>query len=635
VPARNTSQRAEQRKLREQMRGLGMSRAEIAAEMARRYRLRPRTAWRTAWGWTLEEAADRFNTLRARDAGDAVTSLTGSRLSEWENWPLSTRKPSVTGLCVLAEVYQCCVLDLIDFHDREKLPAPELLALGKTGTAPASSKDSRDQRGTAQTCPHVGKYDTRPGPGTELAGHVSPQVPQGLPVVPQIVAIRMPASDGYVAGPTHPGSGAEARGLGTDTGWPAAAHGLADARTFGLAMRASWPDVRLSAPVPDQGMDWLVRLPVGRTLDVAGALAVQAHPLKTAADDSVYLPVVGGHRLDQLAATSHRGMLAGVEEQPQEPVRLYGVDLRVAHRRIAQSPGVPSAVVIPRAYEIDDLTYGIIWAVTSLDDALLADDSALDQRHRQLREFEQQPQSSAGSQAAAGLSAAARLWLGSSFCARHILRHLASPLGLPTFWTREQTGEEACAWLLFRHKHAYLQQISGQFAGTADPLVRGFCVPEDAVTASARWERLLLFLSVALMESLGIRVKICTEPEYADVDGFVLLPGDRAIIATWVRAESIWCADLVGRSPAVRTFANVTGHASAHSVTEAATPGDRLAALAAYLGLDWPWLWRRCADLGKHGCAGLVYPRSRLLSTNAVDAALHFTGMLGRNVAAR
>ena len=58
-------------------------------------------------------------------------------------------------------------------------------------------------------------------------------------------------------------------------------------------------------------------------------------------------------------------------------------------------------------------------------------------------------------------------------------------------------------------------------------------------------------------------------------------------------------------------------------------PAGRLAALAAYLGLDWPWLWRRCANLGEHGCAGLVYPLSGLLSTNAVDAALRFTGMLG------
>ena len=51
------------------MLGLGMSRVEIAAEMARRYKLRPRAAWRTAWGWTLEEAAERFNAVRARTPG--------------------------------------------------------------------------------------------------------------------------------------------------------------------------------------------------------------------------------------------------------------------------------------------------------------------------------------------------------------------------------------------------------------------------------------------------------------------------------------------------------------------------------------------------------------------------------------
>jgi len=44
VPAHNASERAEQRMLREQMRGSGMSYAEIAAEMARRYQFRPRKA---------------------------------------------------------------------------------------------------------------------------------------------------------------------------------------------------------------------------------------------------------------------------------------------------------------------------------------------------------------------------------------------------------------------------------------------------------------------------------------------------------------------------------------------------------------------------------------------------------------
>ena len=62
-------------------------------------------------------------------------------------------------------------------------------------------------------------------------------------------------------------------------------------------------------------------------------------------------------------------------------------------------------------------------------------------------------------------------------------------------------------------------------------------------------------------------------------------------------------------------------------------PGTSPCGLAAYLGLDWHWLWRRCADLGQHGCAGLARPRSRLLSTEAVDAALRFAGMLGRDAA--
>ena len=79
MSSHSVSQRAEQRRLRERMRGMGMTHAEIAAEMARQFTLRPRAAWRAAWGWTLEEAAERHNALRAKSAAEAVTSLTGSR----------------------------------------------------------------------------------------------------------------------------------------------------------------------------------------------------------------------------------------------------------------------------------------------------------------------------------------------------------------------------------------------------------------------------------------------------------------------------------------------------------------------------------------------------------------------------
>ena len=117
--------------LRERMRALGFSYDEIAAEMGRRYRLRPRQAYRLAWGWSLEQAAARFNDRAARQDADpdARASLTGSRLSEYEHWPRSSRKPSVYVLVMLAEVYQTDVLCLLDLADHESLPQQDRLVL--------------------------------------------------------------------------------------------------------------------------------------------------------------------------------------------------------------------------------------------------------------------------------------------------------------------------------------------------------------------------------------------------------------------------------------------------------------------------------------------------------------------------
>ena len=117
--------------LRERMRALGFSYDDIAAEMGRRYRLRPRQAYRLAWGWSLDQAAARFNDRAARQDADpdARASLTGSRLSEWEHWPRSSRKPSVYALFMLAEIYQTDVLCLLDLADHESLPQQDRLVL--------------------------------------------------------------------------------------------------------------------------------------------------------------------------------------------------------------------------------------------------------------------------------------------------------------------------------------------------------------------------------------------------------------------------------------------------------------------------------------------------------------------------
>jgi hypothetical protein len=65
---------------RERMRGLGFSSDQIAAELARRYRLRPRKAYRVAHGWTLTQAAARLNARAAGEGTDpqARASLTGA-----------------------------------------------------------------------------------------------------------------------------------------------------------------------------------------------------------------------------------------------------------------------------------------------------------------------------------------------------------------------------------------------------------------------------------------------------------------------------------------------------------------------------------------------------------------------------
>ena len=131
VAAGSKGFKAELDGLRDRMRGLGFSYDEIAAEIGRRYRLRPRQAYRLAWGWSLEQAAARFNDRAARQDADpdARASLIANRLSEFEHWPRSSRKPSVYVMVMLAGIYQTDVLCLLDLADHESLPQQDRLVL--------------------------------------------------------------------------------------------------------------------------------------------------------------------------------------------------------------------------------------------------------------------------------------------------------------------------------------------------------------------------------------------------------------------------------------------------------------------------------------------------------------------------
>ena len=343
--------------------------------------------------------------------------------------------------------------------------------------------------------------------------------------------------------------------------------------------------------------------------------------------DILALPATGGERivgqvpLGVDLGTVRVGTVAAAAVEGEDGPRLYAMDARRLRRRANEGLGRAS---FPTAYAVDDLTLGVLWAVTNLDESLLDDDGALDRSLRTMATYEALPSSTATSANIHDLSPVSEMWLGSQFCADHIRRHSDRLTAQPNFWTREQRGEEASAWLLFAHKLHYLRTYAGH-AGTELPQ-RSFCVPASTVAASSRPERVLLFLAAALMESFRIQVNVIDAPEYASVPGFVTDSARRAIVATWVGAESLWHVDVPDQRPTLREFSDALGFARAHSVAAGPTPSARLEALVGYLGLNWAWLVTRCAELGEYGAAGLISPRSRLLSTEGVDRACQFVG---------
>ncbi|MFD4144363.1 helix-turn-helix domain-containing protein [Streptomyces sp. NPDC058572] len=412
-----------------------------------------------------------------------------------------------------------------------------------------------------------------------------------------------------------------AGGTASLNGLPLGVSAADDPFGFARTVASHWPDLRLSRPVPDFGVDWTALLPGGRSM-LGASIPLQLHPAR----------IDGGRALvsipDQRRAGSFldrpgRSLLVGAAGNDESP-QFYLLDGRNARGRLSRNAGIQE-VSAPLAYELDDLTYGILWAVSNYDDALQADDQDLAETRTDLERYDRLSSSAVSREAAPGLNSVAHMWLGSDFCARHILKALPDLPELPAFWTREQRGEEASAWLIFDHKYPYLQATTKALGG---PSTRAFCVPEAVVQASPRHERILLFLAVALMESLGIHAQVTTDASYEAVEGFVVAPNKEAIIANWVRGDGMWHVDVTGRSSIVREFTNAAGDVAAVSIIEAPTAAERLRALAHYLDLPWSWLIHRCGQLGKHGTSGLIQSRSRLVSAAGLDAACSYVGAL-------
>ena len=133
------SAKAERDQLRDRMRALGCSVAQIAAEMSRRLNLRPRLAWRMALGWPQWKVAQQYNTLHPG------AKLSDHRVSEYENWPHGGAPPSLRYLARLAATYGhgCTASQLVDADDLEHFtPADRnLLTSPPGGSASAPITD--------------------------------------------------------------------------------------------------------------------------------------------------------------------------------------------------------------------------------------------------------------------------------------------------------------------------------------------------------------------------------------------------------------------------------------------------------------------------------------------------------------
>ncbi|MEU1707640.1 hypothetical protein ABZ478_19920 [Streptomyces sp. NPDC005706] len=322
-----------------------------------------------------------------------------------------------------------------------------------------------------------------------------------------------------------------------------------------------------------------------------------------------------------------RALLLGASGAFSGDRGVFALDSARARRLLSLGMGT---LAIPTEYRVDDLTYGLVWAMANIDGSLLEDGHVLHVEQEALTSHLARDRSAIARAAVPGLSRVGEMWLGSFVCASLMTRELSAATEPLLSWGREQHGEEAAVWLFFRHQHALLRVMagSGAFSTTGAP-GRALCVPEESVKISEPYERILLLLTVALMEMHGITVWVCSDPAYGKVDG-VALCGQRAVVADWLRAEAVWRVETIEDRAVARTYAEAIGHARADSVVDGPTPTLRLRALADYLGLDWDWLQSRCREVGGCGTSGLLGPRSPLVAVDELDSVLRFIGGQGR-----
>jgi transcriptional regulator with XRE-family HTH domain len=121
VMTRRPGSKAYRDQQRERLVGLGVDGPQLIEQLVAdlmRCGCRPREAWRLACELTQDEVAARFNQVR----GDPDIRMRGSRICEYEKWPIGGVRPSVRALKILAAVYRTSWDRLVDVDDLEQMP---------------------------------------------------------------------------------------------------------------------------------------------------------------------------------------------------------------------------------------------------------------------------------------------------------------------------------------------------------------------------------------------------------------------------------------------------------------------------------------------------------------------------------
>ncbi|MGH3785388.1 MAG: ATP-binding protein [Pseudonocardiaceae bacterium] len=168
---------------------------------------RPREAWRLAYELTQAEVAARFNQIR----DDPAIRMRGSRICEYEKWPMGGVRPSVRALKILAAIYQTTWDRLVDVNDLEGMPAHDLQAFLEIGgqhvgdstvhERPIPSPRPPSERSGGWLPGEVTHFTGRDGPMAELRARIAEQAPQGTVVT--IYAIDGMAGVGKTAFARH------------------------------------------------------------------------------------------------------------------------------------------------------------------------------------------------------------------------------------------------------------------------------------------------------------------------------------------------------------------------------------------------------------------------------------------------